>query len=748
VVVEVVTMSDIGLVPLEGLDDNIAQLVAIKKIEAHFSTIDSLATVNNHKQSLIQQKKTVEAQIKNEVNGELERSKKGLETLQMSFGRIDKVSDSFQSTVALCKETSSLIGYYPLIKRVNTVRSNLMSILKEVDRLLTIPEKAAEIEQLMENDLNILIVHKKIRELERLHKNALKQFESNLEELEAIKDMFCTVPMLSERFDSKIWNIVSTSIRVAQTAPAVLVKVAQIIEREKMHENQMREKKSQSLLAASDGIDHEPEEMGEGGTGEKFINILRNSIENRFEPLFLTCHKDLVATLKEVNVMVDELTIIMDQVAECYPPSYDLFNFYVNQYHTSFYRLFDSFSNLIESGVHNNDYLARQIPSAHILMLIEWVMKEYSIQLSRLGIHEMSQPLIDSLDPLMTIYKLHIKGLMKEWCDNIIINDNQTRPDVVDGQYSTLAPVHLFESVGTQLDIANATKCQKLVAGVMQEVIIALLYFQGNFVRMLEERNHEIKFENVIASVNNNSKSYDFTQSLVDKVSTILDNEYMATLDFDPVLDGFLNVARVGTVSLSKVIFRDLDDTIKKFYSPEWYTEDLMQPIVNTLEDYFTNDIQRYILENYMKKLSLLCLETLIEAILTQLVGGRNQFKEDAFQRMGSDCDKLLDFFKKYLRLSVATARVQVLEDFKQLITCDHGMIPIYFQSIINIHKDMNDRVVELVLLQRVDLNKGQINESLTEVRNIMAKSQTDPNAPAPTGIFSRMNIYNKGWFG
>ncbi|EFA80516.1 exocyst complex subunit 3 [Heterostelium album PN500] len=710
---------DLGLIPLEGLDDQELQIVAINRIAAHFSNVDSLATVSNHKQSLIQQKKTIEAQIKNEVNGELDKSKKGLETLHRSFGRIEKMSTSFGSTVQLCKETSSLIGYYPLIKKVNTVRSNLMAILKEVDRLLTIPEKAAEIESLMENDINILVVHKKIRELERLHKNALKQFESNYEELEAIREMFSSVPLLSDRFESKIWNIVSNSIKIAQQAPAVLVKVAQIIEREKLYEEQLLEKLKQTALLASEGI--EDDHQNNGGYGDTFIKVLHESIASRFEPLFLTCHKDLVATLKEVNAMVDELNVIMDQVSECYPPSYDMFNFFVKQYHSKFYSLFESFSNLIEIGVKTSS----QEP-AHILMLIEWVMKEYPIQLGRLGIQDMSPPLLDALDPIINIYKIHIQGLMKDWCDNIITNDNQTRPDVVEGQYSTFAPVHLFESVNTQLDVAHATKCQKLVVGVMEEVINALLYFQTNYVKLLQERNHEIKFENVIASVNNNSRSYDFTQSLQDKVSNILDTEYMSSLDFDPVLDGFLGVARVGTMSLASVIFRDLEDTIKKFYTPLWYTEDLMQPIINTLEDYFTNDIQRYILENYMKRLSLLCLDTLIEYILIQLITGKNQFNENTYQRMSDDCDKILDFFKKYLRLSVATGRVQVIEDFKQIITCDPGMIPIYFRSIINHHKDINDRVIELVLLQRNQNTKHTLkidqcdhNYTITNYNNI-----------------------------
>ncbi|EGC32138.1 hypothetical protein DICPUDRAFT_155933 [Dictyostelium purpureum] len=740
-----------SLVPLEGLDDSSAQSEAIRKIEAHFSNIDSLASVTNHKISLIQQKKTIEAQIKNEVHSELEKSKKGLETLYKSYNRINKMDESFTDTEVLCSETANLIGYYSLIKKVNTVRVNLTNILKEVDRLLTIPEKAAEIEQLLSDDLNLLLIHKKIRELERLHQKALKQFESNFEELEAIKDMFSSVPELSLRFENKIWDLVGKSVSVAQEKPAVLVKVAQIIEREKIYEQQQREKKKSNIsLVSSEGIDSngaggEDYDRNRSSYGDRFFEVLSLSISSRFEPMFLNSHTDLVSTLRDVNKMVEELFVVMDTVQECYPPSYDLFNYYVDQYHTKFYSLFGSFSKIVESNVTNREHLARQIPSAHILMLVEWVVKNYSRDLSRLGIQDISPPLLDALDPLIKIYKFHIKSLMRDWCDNIINNDNQNKPDVVDGQYCSLAPIQLFESVASQLDIANATKCQKLVVGVIEEVVSALLYFQVSSITLLQERNHEIKLENLIAYVNNNSKCYDHTQTIVDKVSNILDSEHMALIDFDPVLEGFLNVSKVATQAISSVIFRDLDECISKFFTQDWYQEDLMQPIINTFEDYFVNDIQKFILENYLKRLSLLCLDILIERVLTQLICGRNKFNDQFYKIMSNDCDKLLDFFKKYLRLSVVTAKVQILEDFKQMITSDIEMTPIYFRSIINFHKDINEKIVEAVLSQRTDVNKTQINQQIEQTKAVIANVL--PEGSEPQGIFSRMNLRGNSWW-
>lgn len=48
---------------------------------------------------------------------------------------------SFNMIDELCKGCQDLIGDYPLIRMVNTVRSNLYNTLREVDKMLAIPEK-------------------------------------------------------------------------------------------------------------------------------------------------------------------------------------------------------------------------------------------------------------------------------------------------------------------------------------------------------------------------------------------------------------------------------------------------------------------------------------------------------------------------------------------------------------------------------------------------------------------------------
>ncbi len=48
----------------------------------------------------------------------------------------------------------------------------------------------------------------------------------------------------------------------------------------------------------------------------------------------------------------------------------------------------------------------------------------------------------------------------------IIETDRDNPPDVVDGQYQTMAPVHLFESVNAQVDIVKSAKSPKVLTAL------------------------------------------------------------------------------------------------------------------------------------------------------------------------------------------------------------------------------------------------------------------------------------------
>ena len=64
---------------------------------------------------------------------------------------------------------------------------------------------------------------------------------------------------------------------------------------------------------------------------EKLFGRLLRSIEEQFEGTVsqFTEGEDVDASLRSLNFMIDELTLVMDEIAPRFPPDWDVFMFYV-----------------------------------------------------------------------------------------------------------------------------------------------------------------------------------------------------------------------------------------------------------------------------------------------------------------------------------------------------------------------------------------------------------------------------------
>jgi hypothetical protein len=61
---------------------------------------------------------------------------------------------------------------------------------------------------------------------------------------------------------------------------------------------------------------------------------------------------------------------------------------------------------------------------------------------------------------------------MDEWGMRIIETDRDNEPDIVEGQRQTMAPVHLFESVNTQIDIVKDTKSPRVCSALLCSALL------------------------------------------------------------------------------------------------------------------------------------------------------------------------------------------------------------------------------------------------------------------------------------
>jgi DNA repair ATPase RecN len=91
----------------------------------------------------------------------------------------------------------------------------LIRTRNQLNALLTIPQKVADIQALLEDDINLLEVHREMRQLEKARDFVLKQAEKFPEQQRQLKELFYNVNLLSDEFETHIWELVADHIRLA-----------------------------------------------------------------------------------------------------------------------------------------------------------------------------------------------------------------------------------------------------------------------------------------------------------------------------------------------------------------------------------------------------------------------------------------------------------------------------------------------------------------------------------------------------
>ena len=204
---------------------------------------------------------------------------------------------------------------------------------------------------------------------------------------------FRGVENLLKDFEKKLFDLIRDTLELGQNHPAVLVKIIQIVEREEKLDEILKAKLINQKLDPFDDINRKSFRRYK----ELFFHYLRDSISNRFEKCFSKC-SDIAEILKEAQMLLDDLTVVLDEIVPCFPDRYKIFDFFFKEYHIRFNTQMLSYA--------NNPELVK---AKDIIDLVRWVRQEYEPQLGRLGISDPQPPLIETLEPLYQAYKEHIR---------------------------------------------------------------------------------------------------------------------------------------------------------------------------------------------------------------------------------------------------------------------------------------------------------------------------------------------------
>ncbi|KAJ3356197.1 SNARE-binding exocyst subunit S6 [Kappamyces sp. JEL0680] len=477
----------------------------------------------------------------------------------------------------------------------------------------------------------------------------------------------------------------------------------------------------------------------------KFFDYIRDQINSEIKRMYLDKEKELSSVLGAFDEIVDTLTFVHDELTPLFPRRYNIFHFYVLEYHRSIYNTV----NLMTEG---------DMEPASILTLIKWVRDYYSSMSDRLDVSEdlLEPKLLDGREEeFMEVYVTLVRGKLTEWLRNILNSETldflqRNCPPEMDttGQYLLTGSVIAFQMFNQQLDLVSTASRGHLLSEVVAECCNVMQEFQNAWIKLVDleynkffQKSNDLNeglVEYIIALANDCMRSTEFSDTISARLETMSDESYkQANLDrVKSVLEGFMKIQKRCVQVIIDIIMSDLKPALEVMHCSQWYEQDVMRLIVGTFEDY-GNDCQKHMAEYVYNKMMTELVDRFIVAYIETFKNKNAKFKmPSAPERMRTDVEMVVGFFSRSKSAKRAKAAFEVIEKIVGLIESNPRMLYMDFYSLWNQFPDMPLDFVEKVLGKRDDLDKSTAREIIDQCKAKASELARD----APPSVFSKIS--------
>ncbi|PVU92812.1 hypothetical protein BB559_003571 [Furculomyces boomerangus] len=725
------------------------------------------------KSKLTQEKMLVDAQLSADVQRQFDDVQEGLELLFSTEEQIDKVKGEMHNVDKLCHDAQSFLSNYDRIKKISLVHKNFEQAELFYRKFQTFNNQCIGIGEMLRKandeiekfDFNLLKMHYQIDQLEKFRDQAVFITRNSDDDVRmTLSEVFLDFENLRDAFDFFIWEVASRLYDLgANRKYNLIVQLLKIIETEEkfdavaIKEKNLRQQTNSLKFIGSMGFGSSTNDTKARPERQikqykkRFIETTKKIVANRMHEFFNEVLADEDEINKATELVIDDLQFIAESIIPCVPISYGLFDVFLNQYHMA---VVEKVKELSHPGMEGRS----------ILNLLRFA-REYQVTMKKdLGIPKdrLVPPLLEGReDALIADYLNLVKTKVSEWINNLMLTETKeflerpNPPEVGENsQYVLQGSIIMFEIVNQQVDLAIESGRGKLVCDVIFECNKIFAVTNKKWTQLLQaETKKQIEtpgevseglVDYIMALANDQLRCVEFSGSIQTRLSDQLSKAYQEKLSVElgSALEGFMDVAQMCVRELSEIVFADLRPVFNALYTKDWYQEDLLQPVIETLSDYFV-DFKDHLHEFLFIRVVQELLERHVTGYIDAIGLRSTKFrKKVCVPKLKQEIGASSQFFKDYLDASVVLEIMNALTMVASLINASPTMIFLEYFSIKKQFPDVPLAMVEDILNKREDIDSSQTREIMDSLRAKTTSEQ--PVIGARQTIFSKLKNYKQ----
>ncbi|WBW75063.1 exocyst complex subunit Sec6 [Schizosaccharomyces osmophilus] len=724
---------------------------------------EDLYKLSSHVEKFEREKDTFDLHVKTELEKHTESLQRGKIALHDSHLKRQKLLNELNHMRSLCTMAHKMVEQFPLISEVSRIYKNCYATRQMIVQLQNLMQETDIIEDMIREDLeqdptmpNLLKAHYKLTKLRTFRDDAMYQasLESRNDASTTLQSSFSNLNALSEKVDRLILNFCSNLFELLKVGNTkTIVRVFKIIEAEEASDEMLKSiRNAQSNLTDA----NEAPFMNLQGSSRQLRNfwseakeIFQASVAERFHQAwssFVTQQSDL-----ELEWIFDDLQYAFQVLPELASPSFDLAKVFANIYQ-------QCLVNLVR------DSISSDTPAAIFLYLINF-HKEYRAfyqEHAPFSADEI-QPLLEdgSNGVLVKEYTRLFTQKIQEWSDKLFQSSveafikRESEPELdSDGNYGIQGTIIFFQMITQQVNIISQTNNPEVVSTVLRSIMYVMQAMQEHWKTVMRTELHKHLsdtsntppglMEYLLALANDNLKCAGFMDNTLLRTIELATDSREEDLreSFGKTVDGFILLSDIGVNEIVEIISNDVKPALATLFHPGWYQSSNMKLIVDTFRDYIVDCIEHMVPGLF----DVFLLESSNALTINYLRGIYNKgvtFEgPSAIQQIRSDVALAIRAFGEYMAAEHLKATFEPIEKLLLgMLDAELRSVAEYFRLLKESYWDAPLSLVEVILTNRTDLDRGTIRKMVEIVRQENAKvQQYSSNKPT---IFSQITPVN-----